>query len=114
MKIDLKIPQDLNTFKLLTANVTQATSATYTTKWVFDEAYNKLINFNPNSTLTFKSTGPYKSDVSKLSVDLDNTFFELDKIYNFILQIISSQGGVNVIVTQNWNVTTNSPPKSII
>jgi hypothetical protein len=112
LKIDLKIPQDINNFKLLTANVTQATSATYTTKWFFDEAYNRLIN--PNAAFTFKSTGPYKSDISKLSVDLDNTFFELDKIYNFILQIISSQSGVNVIVTQNWNVTTNSPPKSNI
>jgi len=58
------------------------------------------------------ATGPFTSDLTKGKVSLDPNFFQLDTIYNFILNIISSQAGVDVIVKQNWNVTTNSQPKS--
>ena len=62
--------------------------------------------------MVFKASGPFKSEVTNLKVKLDPTFFEINRKYNFKLEVIKANAGSSVTVTFNWTLTMNQNPKS--
>ncbi len=102
---------DINTFTKITGVVTNATSDKYTTKWSFDPA--STIATNPGKNLTLDPKGPFISNVSLLTVSVDNKFFQLDTKYLFQLSIINSFAGSTYAIHTNLTVHTNSAPKGM-
>jgi len=90
--------------------VTESTSPIYYTKWIFNE--NETIKLNPNKTLKLNVNGPFTSDIYKLNVSLDKTFFESDTKYFFVLNVSQSENEFSLAAQQNWTLMMNAPPKS--
>jgi hypothetical protein len=110
LNVNVYDPINPSDFKYIEANVTQSTSQTWTTTWVFNQT--ETSNQNPGKTVSYSKANPFTSDVTNLKVNLDTTFFQTDTKYNFALNITDSKNGQTVTVQQNWTLIMNSPPKS--
>lgn len=109
VNVDTVNPINPWNFTYLEAKVTQSTSPSYTTNWLFDSATTLALNNGTNITLD--ANGPFTSDTTKLGVKLNASFFALGFKYNFILQIIRTNDLSKVVVTKNWTLIMNAAPK---
>jgi len=96
-------------FTYIEAAVTQSTAEGYTVKWSLD--FNETNSIN-NNTVTLDPAGPFSEDPpsTNLKAGLKPNFFEPGKKYNFILDIIKTNGDHSVSVSKNWTLNMNSPP----
>lgn len=96
-------------FTRIEAAITKSTAQGYTVLWKLD--FNETMRLN-NNTVTLDPSGPFSGNPPKtnLNAGLKPSFFEAGKKYNFILDIIKTNGDFFVSVSKNWTLTMNSPP----
>ena len=108
---NLDLTQKLNPKKIskITAEVTDATTDAYTTKWQFDHTCTTLANAN-NTGVTIQPDGFFINNLTTLDGQVNTTAIEAGKTYCFDLVISSEKLGEIITVKKSWNITIAMGP----